>query len=93
MFFPTDEGSNLPLDSLVLAMMGIAVPYIWPLLLVALRCVAAIPPPPQEPLSSIQSTPVASSVKPVNLPLVVWHGLGDKYVIRFASSSYRSDCF
>ena len=63
-------------------MMGIFVLYLWPLLLVVLRFVAALPPP-QEPLLPIQSTPVASSVQPANLPLVVWHGLGDKFVIPF----------
>ena len=66
-------------------MMGIFVLYLWSLLPVALGLVAALPPP-QEPLLPIQSTPVASSVKLANLPLVVWHGLGDKLVIPFPAS-------
>ena len=63
-------------------MVGIFILYLWSLLPVALRLVAALPPP-QEPLLPIQSTPVASSVEPANLPLVVWHGLGDKLVTPF----------
>ena len=66
-------------------MMGISVRYLWHLLPVVLRLVAALHPP-QEPLLPIQSTPVASSVEPANLPLVIWHGLGDKLVIPFPAS-------
>lgn len=40
-------------------------------------------PPPQAPLvpTDTSSTPVTSSVESLNLPLVIWHGLGDKYVL------------
>lgn len=65
--------------------MDIAILYLWLLLPIALRLVAALPPP-QEPFLRTPSTPVASSVEPANLPLVVWHGLGDKFVIPFPAS-------
>ena len=54
--------------------------HLWTLLPVALRFVTAVPPP-QEPLLPTKSTPVANSAESANLPLVVWHGLGDKYVV------------
>ena len=47
----------------------------------AWRLVTALPPL-QEPLLPTQSTPVTSSADSANLPLVVWHGLGDKYVVQ-----------
>ncbi|CAF9942554.1 MAG: hypothetical protein ALECFALPRED_009815 [Alectoria fallacina] len=49
----------------------------WALLPIALRFVTAFPP--QEPLLPTDSTPVASSGDSSNLPLVIWHGLGDNY--------------
>ena len=76
---------TLPLLFHLIAMMDMSVLLLWPLLPVALRLVAALPPP-QEPFLPTQSTPIAGSVEPANLPLVVWHGLGDKFVISFPAS-------
>lgn len=59
--------------------MAIIILHFLLLLPIALRLVAAIPPP-QEPLFTTEGTQSASSAEPANLPLVVWHGLGDKYV-------------
>ena len=59
--------------------MAIIILYLLALLPIALRRVAATPPP-QEPLFATEGTQLASSEEPANLPLVVWHGLGDKYV-------------
>ena len=56
--------------------MAIIILYFLVLLPVALRLVAAVPPP-QEPLFATEGT---QSAEPANLPLVIWHGLGDKYV-------------
>ena len=56
--------------------MGLTLLYLWPLLPITLRLVTALPPP-QEPLLPTESA---------NLPLVVWHGLGDKYVMPVSTS-------
>lgn len=64
----------------LVSLMGMTLLYFWALLPIALRSVKALPPP-QEPLLPTESNPVASSAESANLPLVVWHGLGDKYFV------------
>lgn len=67
--------------------------HIWLLLSIALRFVTALHPRPrpQEPLLPTQSTPVAPLRESANLPLVIWHGLGDKYAILFPASCHCAD--
>lgn len=73
--------------------MGTTMLYIWLLLSIALRVVTALHsrPQPQEPLLPTQSTPAAPSAESANLPLVIWHGLGDKYAILFPASCRCAD--
>lgn len=72
--------------------MGLTVFCFWALLPIAFRFVTALPPP-QEPLLPTESNPVASSAESANsanLPLVVWHGLGDKYVVLLSASCHHT---
>lgn len=74
------------LTLILITIMQITLLYFWALLPMALRLVTALPPP-QEPLVTTESIPVASAAESANLPLVVWHGLGDKYVVHLSASA------